>query len=235
MRTSVLFLLVAVGCGSVSSGDRDGAANGDAADRADGRVGEPDGPAADAPVPPSVDARPPTQACAIQQAEHPGYTTIARDVALCGNKYTPDTIRRACAADWHVCSVSEWTARYPIRTYKTTPADPDLIGPTLGPLTTWGAAQDARCSANVWEASQPEEATPYVGSVCHLADDTPEALGGADYNPYNNGKFLLADDGATILQGLAANGQPNWGSWDVTFAATTEIDGFAVYCCSGSD
>jgi hypothetical protein len=174
----------------------------------------------------------PTQACSFQQAEHPGYTTIARDVALCGGEYVPGDMATACAAGWHVCGKTEWLARYPVnRPYKTTPADPDLIGPTLGTLTSWGAPQSARCAGGVWQAERPANADTWEGSVCHVPDDTPSNNIGADYLPFNDGKYLFADDGTTVLQGYNAAGEADCCSWDVTFGEPVSLTSFAVYCC----
>lgn len=174
----------------------------------------------------------PTQACTFQQAEHPGYTTIARDVALCGSRYVPGDMATACAAGWHVCRKTEWLARYPrVRPYKAAPSDPDLIGPTLGTLTSWGAPQSARCGGGVWEDSRPETATPYAGSVCHVPDDVPDNTIGADYLPYNDGKFLYDDDGTTVLQGYNAEGVADCCSWDVDVGVPVSTIRFAVYCC----
>src|SRR5687767_1521154 len=39
-------------------------------------------------------------ACSAFQAEHPGYTNIARDVALCGSHYDPTNIDTACNTGW---------------------------------------------------------------------------------------------------------------------------------------
>jgi hypothetical protein len=171
--------------------------------------------------------------CEIVQAEHPGYTNIARDVVLCGNSYTSADMASACHAGFHVCRVSEWTSRYPTnRPYKTQVSDPDLIGPTIGPLTSWGADQASRCTGNVWQANQPLNATPWTDNVCHFPDDIgPDNTIGADYNPYNNGKCLYADDGVTILQSRSATGAATWGSWDVSFGSTSITSGYAVYCC----
>lgn len=173
------------------------------------------------------------RACAVMQAEHPGYTNIRRDVALCGGAYDPSNIEEACHTGWHVCLESEWLLRYPIdRPYKTSPTDPDLIGPTLGTLTSWGAPQSERCGGDIWLANVPENNDTWSGSVCHDPDDVGTDGDGADYLPWNDGKFLYADDGTTILQGKNAEGELDCCSWDVEFD-TTEADGdFAVYCCA---
>lgn len=170
-------------------------------------------------------------ACAAFQAEHPSYTTIARDVALCGSRYDPKTIDTACHTGWHVCLESEWLARYPMRPYRKSPKDPDLIGPTLGPLTSWGAPQDKRCGGGVWEASQPESDEAWHDTVCHDPDASDGSYTGGSYLPFNNGKFLFADDGTTILQGLDAYGKETCCDWDVSFGPAVTKDGFAVYCC----
>lgn len=170
--------------------------------------------------------------CAIPEAEHPGYTTIDRSVVLCGSKYDETNIETACHAGWHVCGETEWLAVYPTdRPYKTAPTDPDLIGPTIGTLTSWGASQSDRCDGGVWQEGQPLSATPYDDAVCHYADDEPTNSDGADYLPYNDGKFLFADDGTTILQGRNAEGEADCCSWDVTFGPTEATTDFAVYCC----
>lgn len=162
-------------------------------------------------------------ACAVLQAEHPQYTTIARDVALCGGNYTPDTMDEACHTGWHVCTEGEWLARYPIRIPDETS---DVIGPTIGTLTSWGAPQSARCGGDVWQADVPDDTRTWNDTVCH----DPEDPSVASYNPWNDGKFLYADDGTTILQG---NGQCC--DWDTAFEATDETSGFAVYCCRDLD
>lgn len=172
------------------------------------------------------------RACAQLQAEHPGYTTIARDVALCGSKYGPGNISTACHTGWHVCRKTEWLAKYPlVRPYKTAPADADLIGPTLGTLTSWGVAQSARCGGGVWQSLQPTSAEVWTGSVCHVPDDVGTNNVGADYLPYNDGKFLLADDGTTVQQGYNAEGEPDCCSWDVSVGPPVSESDFAVYCC----
>jgi hypothetical protein len=146
----------------------------------------------------------PPHACTAMQAEHPGYTTVAMDVALCGNRYTNVNMPSACGPGWHVCRLSEWTARFP----------PGM--PPLGTLTSWGAPQSARCMGGVWEADQPVSAMVWTDAVC----DNP-------YNPWNNGKFLYADDGVTVMQG-----DGNCCSWDSSFFVTAQPDYYAVYCCN---
>jgi hypothetical protein len=141
--------------------------------------------------------------CAVPEAEHPAFTTPARDAALCGNGYTSASIATACDAHFHVCRETEWHARYP---EGASPA---------GTLTTWGAAQADRCAGGVWQADQPVSARTWDGNVC-----------GDPYNPWNNGKFIVADDGTTILEG-----DGSWGDWDASFSATALTDGLAVYCC----
>jgi len=172
------------------------------------------------------------RACTFLQAEHPGYTTIGRDVALCGGKYVPGDMATACRTGWHVCRKTEWLAKYPlVRPYRTMPSDPDLIGPTLGALTSWGVAQSGRCGGGVWEASRPSSADTWGGSVCHDPDDVGTDADGADYLPYNDGKFLFDDDGTTVLQGYNAMGEADCCSWDVSLGAPVSVEGYAVYCC----
>lgn len=176
---------------------------------------------------------PDRRACAVQEAEHPGYTNLAGNVALCGSKYTSTNLDEACHTGWHVCTESEWLARYPTaRPYKTDPSAPDLIGPTLGPVTSWGVLQSERCAGGVWIANAPEETEAYDLTVCHEPDDVGTNSSGADYLPKNDGKFLYADDGTTILQGVNAEGTPDCCSWDVRFETTEATEGFAVYCCA---
>jgi hypothetical protein len=146
-------------------------------------------------------------ACTFRDAEHPNYTTIAQDVALCGAHYTPTTIHDACTPDFHVCRLAEWTARFPAN------AAPN------GPLSTWGASQATRClGTGDWEADRPQDGQTWNENIC-AASDGP-------YNPWNDGKFLFADDGTTILEGSG-----NCCDWDETFAPTEATSGFAVYCC----
>lgn len=168
--------------------------------------------------------------CAVRESEHPGYTNIARDVVLCGSRYTAANIAQACATGWHVCKKTEWTARYP--TNRPYGMDPDPIGATIGQYTSWGAPQFLRCGGNVWIPNAPEDTTmPYDGTVCYYDGDEPGNADGADYLPQNNGKFLFDDDGTTVLQGRNAQGNPDCCSWDVMFDAQDAVDGFAVYCC----
>lgn len=145
--------------------------------------------------------------CAFQEAEHPSYTTPARDAALCGNTYTSANIDEACVPEYHVCREAEWHQRYP-----------EGAAPG-GTLTTWGASQAARCGGGVWEADRPLTADTWNGSVC-------PGSGNESYNPWNNGKFILSNDGLTILEG-----DGSWGDWDTSFSPTAETSGFAVYCC----
>jgi hypothetical protein len=176
------------------------------------------------------------RACEILQAEHPGYTTIARDVALCGARYDATNLATACHVGWHVCRESEWTARYPIRTYKADPSDPDTIGPTIGTLTSWGAPQSERCGGGVWLANAPEDDKTWDESVCYDEDAGPGES--ADYLPWDDVKVILGDDGTTILQGVDQWDQVDCCNWDVRFEAIpaddTDADAwddFAVYCC----
>jgi hypothetical protein len=145
-------------------------------------------------------------ACSVGQAEHPSYTTIAQDVALCGNNYDTADIASACGTGWHVCLLSEWNARY-------TPG----VAPG-GTLTSWGALQTERCAGGVWMAGAPLMCGQYIWS------DT--VCGNSSYNPWNSVKVLLANDGATILAGDGGHG-----SWDTTFGPASSTDRFAVYCC----
>ncbi len=168
--------------------------------------------------------------CAVMQAEHPGYTNIARDVVLCGSLYTPANITTACATGWHVCLEEEWLARYPTdRPYGVTDPDPTLA--TLGQYTSWGTSQAFRCYGEVWISNAPDEITPYDGSVCYYPGDEAGNGDGADYLPQNNGKFLFDDDGTTIMEGLNYMDEQDCCSWDVTWAATLYDSNFAVYCC----
>ena len=144
-----------------------------------------------------------TTACTFQEAEHPAYTTIARDVALCGGSYTNLNIRSACASGWHVCLVSEWQARF---TPGTAPG---------GTLSTFGASQATRCLGSVWQARRPTDAMVWTGNVC-----------GSAYNPWNSGKYLYGNDNSTLMIG---NG--SCCSWDSSFTATAATGGYAVYCC----
>lgn len=166
--------------------------------------------------------------CAVREAEHPGYTNIARDVVLCGSKYTPTDIANACSTNWHVCRKTEWLGRYP--TNRSYGMVPDPTPATLGLYTSWGEAQAFRCN-KVWIANAPVETTAYAGPVCYYPGDVGTNNDGADYLPNNNGKFLFDDDGTTILHGLNGNGDQDCCSWDVSFEATSLTDGFAVYCC----
>jgi hypothetical protein len=170
-------------------------------------------------------------ACAVREAEHPGYTTIARDVALCGGRYTAANMATACNTGWHVCKKTEWMGKYPRnRTYGETP---DPTPATIGQYTSWGALQLHRCGGHVWQASAPVTADTWDDPVCYYPGDVPENGDGADYNPYNTGKYMYADDGTTVLHGVDADGKRNTGSWDVD-AAETEIEiEYAVYCCQG--
>lgn len=152
----------------------------------------------------------PPDGCAFREAEHPSYTTENRDVVLCGNTYDSTNIETACGTGWQVCLLSEWEDRYPAGVYPG------------GLLSTWGADQAVRCLGSVWEANRPEADDVWTGDVCY----DPNDLSNASYNPWNDGKFLLADDGMSILQG-----DGSWGEWDTSFSATADTDDFAVYCC----
>ncbi len=163
-------------------------------------------------------------ACTIMQAEHPAYTSIARDVALCGGRYTAANIATACNTGWHVCLESEWLARYPTNRSNDLPA-PETAH-SIGQYTSWGEPQFFRC-ADVWLASAPDNVVDaWSSSVCYGGDGYT-----GSYNPYNNGKYLFGDDGTTILHGLNDQASQDCCEWDVTFAPTTDVDSFAVYCC----
>jgi hypothetical protein len=153
------------------------------------------------------------KACANIQAEHPAYTTAARDVALCGARYDAGNIQAACAAGWQVCTQSTWNERVLPEGFD--PND-DPAPAIAGSVTSWGSPQAHRCVASFWEANRPSDAAVWNGDVC----DSP-------YNPWNDYKALLADDGETILFG-------NGGccDWDSNFSEPTATgDVFAVYCC----
>jgi len=143
-----------------------------------------------------------SQGCAFQEAEHPGYTNIARDVVLCGNYYTSSNIQTACATNWHVCLESEWQARYPKNTAP------------LGTLTSYGASQGSRCPGGVWEAGRPNNTNKWGNNVCDSA-----------YNPWNSGKYMYANNGSTIIKGSGS-----CCNWDNTFSANSSGN-MAVYCC----
>lgn len=138
----------------------------------------------------------------MPEAEHPAYTTTARDVALCGNRYDTTNIDTACGNNWHVCSITEWNARFP-----------PGVAPG-GTLTSGGDDQATRCVGSVWQAYQPVNATVWAGNVCS-----------SPYNPWNNGKYLYDTDGTTILQGSGS-----CCGWDSTFSVGSSSN-MAVYCC----
>jgi hypothetical protein len=137
------------------------------------------------------ECRQPQAACAFEQAEHPSYTTINVDVALCGNSYTAETIDQACGEGWQVCRIDEWRARYPAG---RAPG---------GTVSTFGQLQSERCPGGVWECQRPESDVPWDSGVC-----------GDSYNPYNNGKFLYGTD----LEILAGDGGHS--GWDTDFSST---------------
>ncbi len=167
-------------------------------------------------------------ACAVMEAEHPGYTNIARNVALCGSQYTPADINTACNTGWHVCRKSEWLERYPIdRPY---PMD-DETADTLGQYTSWGEPQVYRCGGSVWVCNAPSDMLVCEDQLCYYPGDLSNNADGPDYLPQNDGKFLVDDDGTTVLHGLNAEGQQDCCSWDVDWAVTSLTDSFAVYCC----
>jgi hypothetical protein len=143
-----------------------------------------------------------SQACTIKQAEHPTYTTIARDVALCGNRYATGDFDSTCAPGWSVCTLSQWNARFP-----------PGVAPG-GTLSSWGDPQSARMSG-VWNAGAPS--TAELWSCSANCND--------GYNPWNNGKFLYNDAKSQILQGSGG-----CCDWDTTFSAGNSSN-MAVYCC----
>jgi hypothetical protein len=144
------------------------------------------------------------QGCTIKEAEHPAYTTPALDVVLCGNKYSPSNIKSACAAGFSVCTLAQWNARYPKGAYPG------------GTKTSWGALQSTRFSSSVWNADAPASGNTYNCGA-----------GGCQtgYNPWNNGKYLFADDKTTVLKGSGG-----CCGWDTTFSAGSSSN-MAVYCC----
>jgi hypothetical protein len=143
-----------------------------------------------------------SQACSIQQAEHPTYTTIARDVALCGNQYNTGNFDAACATGWSVCTLTQWNDRYP-----------KSVAPG-GTLTSWGANQASRWSG-VWNAGAPVN-----GNTWDCASDCNNG-----YNPWNSGKYLYNDAKSEILHGSGS-----CCAWDNTFSAGSSSN-MAVYCC----
>jgi hypothetical protein len=151
-----------------------------------------------------------TQGCAIAEAEHPYYTTDNGDGVLCGNNYTSATISEACGEGWHVCRESEWFETFPSGT------TPD------GAYSTFGVLQSERC--DIWEADQPETNKTY--DMCDSGEeDRP-------YNPWNDGKFILSNDGTEVLGGSGECCDP-----DVTFlpdpSEGVNYEGYdlAVFCC----
>lgn len=155
----------------------------------------------------------PSDACAIREAEHPSYTTPNRDVALCGNEYSPENADTACGSGWHVCLLSEWEARFPAGVYPE------------GLLSTWGADQTVRCLGDVWHAEAPNERT-WQGDVCFDMAD----LSNASYNPWNDGKYLYSNDGTSILEGDGGCcDYDNGFNPDSHDPGDTEY--LAVYCC----
>ncbi|MFT4626276.1 MAG: hypothetical protein ACI8PZ_004953 [Myxococcota bacterium] len=152
------------------------------------------------------EAPPEGPACAYDpEAEHPAYTTPARDVALCGNNYRADTIDTACGAGWHVCRESEWQARFPSG------------APPFGTVSTFDADQTVRCRGGDWIADAPDAARVWDSDVC----DSP-------YNPWNTYKCLLADDGVTLMYGSGS-----CCSWDTHGGFSVYSSGdCATYCCT---
>lgn len=171
--------------------------------------------------------------CAVVEAEHPSYTTLARDVVLCGGTYAPDAFASACNTGWHVCTVAEWTARYPVRPYRAESSDPDLIGPTIGLVSSWGADQSARCQGGVWQADQPNEDRTWEDDVCHDPDAVLGGYTGGSYNPWNQVKGMWGDDGVTPYAGINADGEINCCDWDVGAVPLEGDLDAAVYCCRG--
>ncbi len=151
-------------------------------------------------------AEPAGPACAYDpEAEHPAYTTVDLDVALCGNNYQPDTAESACGSGWHVCLESEWNARFPSG------------APPYGTVSTFGADQTSRCLGGVWVADAPNSGSIWGGAVC---DDA--------YNPWNSHKCLYADDGVTLQTGSGS-----CCSWDSAGGWSVYDSGdCAVYCCT---
>lgn len=127
---------------------------------------------------------------------------MRRSAALCGARYDTTNIASACSANYHVCRESEWHDLFP-----------EGVDP-MGTLTTWGAEQSSRC-IDVWQAYQPVDARVWYEAVCN-----------DPYNPWNNGKYLLSDDGTTILEG-----DGGCCDWDSAFATPVYTVDFAVYCC----
>lgn len=157
-------------------------------------------------------------ACSYILAEHPSFTTAARDLALCGGTYEEENMAEACNVGWHVCSLSEWRARVLPEGF-----DPEVDqAPAIdGPLTSWGAPQARRCTRDFWEADRP--------LTDRVWDDNPPVCNDA-YNPWNNGKYLYADGSTTVLEG---NGDCcNWDSDFTPFMPDPSYDdAMAVYCC----
>jgi len=145
-----------------------------------------------------------SQACATKEAENPCFTTVARDVALCGNTYNTGNVASACATGWGVCTLSQWNARYP---------KGQKPG---GTLSSWGATQANRMS-NTWVAGAPSN-----GNTWNMSTSGCDS----GYNPWNSGKYLYNDAKSAILTG-------NGGccSWDSSFSSTSQTSGLAVYCC----
>ncbi|MSP92426.1 MAG: DUF4215 domain-containing protein [Myxococcales bacterium] len=141
------------------------------------------------------------QACAIKEAEHPSYTTPAKDVVLCGNKYAPSNMNGACNAGWSVCRLAQWNARYPKGSFPG------------GKQASFGVDQTAR-SCGVWNAGAPVNGETWCCTNCNDG-----------YNPWNSGKYLLADNGTTILKGSGG-----CCGWDTTFSDGSSSN-MAVYCC----
>ncbi len=144
-----------------------------------------------------------SQGCAIKEAEHPSYTTPARDVVLCGNKYTAGNIASACAAGWGVCTLTQWNTRYPKGQYPN------------GTLSSWGAQQSARY-CNFWNAGAPSDGQKWCCNVASCNNG---------YNPWNSGKYLYNDAKNQVLKGSGS-----CCSWDSTFSSNSSGN-MAVYCC----
>ena len=144
-----------------------------------------------------------SQACGIKEAEHPSATTVARDVALCGNRYSTSNIDTACAPGWSVCTLSQWDARYP---KGSAPG---------GTLSSFGDPQSSRMNG-VWNAGAPT-----TGEIWNCSPSSCDD----GYNPWNSGKFLYNDAKTAILSGSGG-----CCSWDTSFTSGSSSQ-MAVYCC----
>jgi len=165
-------------------------------------------PSTPPPLPPAPPPKPKTYACNTRAAEHPGYTTQKRDGALCGNKYTTSSIQYACAANWKVCTVDEWNARYP---KGSSPG---------GTLTSWGSQQSSRLTDGQWMAGAGAS-TAYWSCGGSMGTSNCITTG---YSPWSHGHYLYSNDGNTIMKGSRGN------SWDSTFSPSNS-EYMAIYCC----